>query len=73
MAQFIQIGDIVINPAAIATVHDTGDEVIITLLSSAAADINGSVVKSETLEFCGKEGKAIRAYFFSSMVSRKIV
>lgn len=78
--QFLRIGDLIVNSAAIATVYDEGDAILITLLSTNA-EIQGTVSEgnncwigaSETVEICGDQATAVRNYFFSAAVSKKIV
>ncbi|MEL7143288.1 MAG: hypothetical protein AAGL08_13820 [Cyanobacteria bacterium J06573_11] len=78
MTKFLRLGDLVVNEAAIANIYDTGDALLITMLSTQV-DIPSSIdhgegylTASERIELCGKEAKAARAYFFSAAVSKKI-
>lgn len=75
---FLRIGSILINPAAIASIHDTDGEILITLLSiesnSYGSEADGfvRVSESELIQLSGDEAKAARSYFFSSMNTKKI-
>lgn len=75
---FLQFGKVVINPLAIASVADSDEGIVITLLSITSVTRGSEMIGytstpvSETIELVGDEAQAARAYFFAAMNTKKI-
>ena len=75
---FIRIGGLIINTAAISNISDNGEELFITLLSIEASERSVAsgclpIFESEIIELNGAEAEAVRQYLYSPAFSKNIL